>query len=221
MNNVIIKNLGLIEYEKCFQAMQSFTQSRDEQTGDEIWILEHPAIYSQGMNGKAEHIINTENIPVIQSDRGGQVTYHGPGQLIVYCLFDLKRCSIGIKGLVHALEESVILLLKEYKLVATRRKAAPGVYINGKKISALGVRVKRGCCYHGLALNIDMELAPFKGINPCGYADLEVTQLSDCGVKDDRKAVIKKLLPILGRQLNFTYTISDNSIDQFPNPRAA
>ncbi len=224
MSKAIINDLGLVDYQNCYEAMQSFTLSRDEETEDEIWLLEHAAVYTQGLNGQAKHLLNTNTIPVIETDRGGQVTYHGPGQLVVYFLFDLKRKSIGVKAFVHALEESVITLLKDYGIAAARRTGAPGVYVDNKKIAALGIRVKRGCSYHGLALNIDMDLSPFQGINPCGYAGLEVTQLSDFGIKENRKAVIKKLLPLLAQHLKFTYAGWDNFIKAFEqqsDPRAA
>ncbi len=224
MSEAIIKDLAQVDYHLCYEAMQSFTLSRNERTGDEIWLLEHPAVYTQGLNGKPEHLINTHNISVIETDRGGQVTYHGPGQLVVYFLFDLKRKSIGVKAFVHALEESVIVLLKDYGLAAARRTGAPGVYVDNKKIAALGIRVKRGCSYHGLALNIDMDLSPFQGINPCGFAGLEVTQLSDFGIKENRREVIKKLVPLLAQHLKFTYKIQDNYIKtskQQSGPRAA
>lgn len=181
--------------------MQQFTAERDAETADEIWLLQHPPVFTQGLNGKPEHILNKGNIPVVEIDRGGQVTYHGPGQLVVYCLLDLKRNKLGVRQVVTALETAVINYLAEQNIQAVARKDAPGVYVEGAKISALGLRVKRGCCYHGLSLNVDMDMAPFSQINPCGYKGLEVTQLKDIGVKHSMAAVEKDLLNQLTKQL--------------------
>ncbi len=185
--------------------MQQFTDLRDENTADEIWLLEHPPVFTLGLNGKKEHILDTGDIPVIQCDRGGQVTYHGPGQLIVYCLLDLKRRNLGIKLLVNKIEQAIIDLLAESGIESQRREKAPGIYINESKIAALGLRVRRGCCYHGLSLNIDMNLEPFTRINPCGFAGLKANQLHDllpgATLKETSDAMLKQLLKQLETQL--------------------
>ena len=168
-NNLIIRDLGLQEYEPIWKKMQDFTAARNETTADELWCLEHPPIFTMGLNGKKEHLLNIKNIPVINIDRGGQVTYHAPGQLVIYTLIDLKRLQIGVKDLVTIIEKSIIQLLKTYDINATGKENAPGVYVDGEKIAALGLRIKKNRSYHGLSLNIDMDLSPFKQINPCGY----------------------------------------------------
>jgi lipoyl(octanoyl) transferase len=179
MTNITVRRLGLQDYEPVWQQMQQFTAERTADTPDEIWLVEHPPVYTLGLNGKREHILDPQDIPVVQSDRGGQVTYHGPGQLVAYLLLDLKRRNLGIKQLVNHMEQAIIDLLAESGIQAKRRQNAPGVYVNDAKIAALGLRVRRGCCYHGLSLNIDMDLEPFSRINPCGFANLPTTQLSD------------------------------------------
>ena len=171
--------LGRSEYLPVWQRMKAFTASRDAQSIDEIWITEHPSVFTQGQNGRPEHLIDSGDIPVIPVDRGGQVTYHGPGQLVVYCLLDLVRLGIGVRTLVTHLENAVIDFLAGYGVEAASRSDAPGVYVGAAKIAALGLRVRKGRCYHGLSLNLDMDLSPFERINPCGYAGLEVTQLSE------------------------------------------
>lgn len=191
---MLVRKLGRQDYEPIWRKMQEFTEQRDADTEDEIWLLQHEPVFTQGMNGKPEHILNKSTIPVVEIDRGGQVTYHGPGQLIVYCLIDLKRKKFGVRQMVTALEEAVIRLLKEEKITAVARKDAPGVYVDNAKVSALGLRVKRGCSYHGLSLNVDMNMAPFKQINPCGYEGLEVTQLKELGVNSSFSVVEQKLL---------------------------
>ncbi|RKZ90580.1 MAG: octanoyltransferase [Gammaproteobacteria bacterium] len=178
---MIVKDLGTVEYLPSCEAMQAFTSERDKNTEDELWLLEHPPVFTQGTNGKAEHILNAGTIPVINADRGGQVTYHGPGQLVVYTLFDLKRLHIGVREMVSRLENSVIALLTNLNITAQSRADAPGVYVDDRKIAALGLRVKRGACYHGLSLNVDMDLTPFSYINPCGYSDMEVIDLKSLG----------------------------------------
>lgn len=197
----IVRHLGPAEYAPTYRAMRDFNSGRDAGTTDEIWTLEHPPVYTLGLSGRREHILDAGDIPVAQVDRGGQVTYHGSGQLIVYPLLDLKRNGIGIKYYVHLLEQAVIDMLGELTIEASRRDRAPGVYADGRKIAALGVRVSRGCCYHGLALNVDMDLTPYAGINPCGYEGLEATQISDYGVFLTPQEAAEKLLPILMRQL--------------------
>lgn len=177
--NVIIRDLGLVDYEPTLLQMQTFTTERASQTTDEIWLLEHPPVFTQGQAGKAEHLLAPGDIPVVKVDRGGQVTYHGPGQLVAYILLDLNRYGADIRKLVTALEQSVIDLLGEYSLTANARADAPGVYVDESKICSLGLRVKKGRTFHGLALNVDMDLSPFSRINPCGYEGLAMTQLKN------------------------------------------
>ncbi len=177
-----IRNLGLQDYESTWQDMQRFTQKRDAETEDEIWITEHPPVYTLGLNGKREHLLNTGDIPVINSDRGGQVTYHGPGQLVIYTLIDIKRLNLGVRSLVTTLEQAMIFALAQHGIIAAARADAPGVYVGGKKIGSIGLRIKKNCSYHGLSINNHMDLRPFDHINTCGYSGLEVTQLSDLGV---------------------------------------
>jgi len=174
---------GLADYTATWREMQAFTDTRTAESPDELWLLQHPPVFTLGRNGKTEHLLHhTGDIPVIHVDRGGQVTYHGPGQLVAYPLLDLQRRRLGIQPLVRLLEQSVINLLADYSIRAGRRDKAPGVYVDGRKIAALGLRVRRGCCYHGLSLNVDMDLSPFSMINPCGFAGLEVTRLADLGI---------------------------------------
>ena len=179
MNQLLVRRLGLLDYQDSYQAMSALTSQRDASSCDEIWFLQHPPVYTLGLSGRREHILDAGEIPVIESDRGGQVTYHGPGQLVIYLLMDLKRRGLGIKEFVYRLEQGVIDVLEHRQVPAGRREGAPGVYVKQEKIAALGVRVRRSCTYHGLALNVDMDLAPFRGINPCGYPNLGVTQLSE------------------------------------------
>jgi len=177
-DTILIRNLGLQPYAPVSQEMHDFTDRRDDDTPDEIWLVEHPPVFTQGQAGKAEHVLAAGDIPVIQSDRGGQVTYHGPGQQVMYVLINLKRRKIGVRELVTLLENTVIDTLAQLDIVANARPDAPGVYVDGKKICSLGLRIRKGCSFHGLALNIDMDLAPFMRINPCGYAGMEMTQVS-------------------------------------------
>ena len=172
-----IKDLGMQEYMTTYDRMREFNARREADTEDEIWLLEHPPVYTLGLAGKTEHLLNTTNIPVVKTDRGGQVTYHGPGQLIAYLLIDIKQRPYAIKKFVSLIEKSIIDCLSDYEINAERISSAPGVYVNGEKIAALGVRVKKGSTYHGLSLNIDMDIKPFEGINPCGYEDLVCTQI--------------------------------------------
>jgi len=178
-SDILVRHLGVQDYETIWREMQQFTDLRDENTADEIWLLEHPPVFTLGLNGKREHILDAGDIPVIQCDRGGQVTYHGPGQLIVYLLLDLKRRNLGIKQLVNEIEQAIIDLLANTGIKSQRRNKAPGIYIRESKIAALGLRIRRGCCYHGLSLNIDMDLEPFTRINPCGFPNLKAIQLKD------------------------------------------
>ena len=179
---LVIRYLGLRAYETIWQAMRDFTDARDPETPDELWLLQHPAIYTLGQAGRWEHLLDAGGIPALKVDRGGQVTYHGPGQLIAYLLLDLKRAGLGIKGLVQLLETAVMELLAAHGITAQVRPDAPGVYVAGAKIASLGLRVRRHCSYHGLALNVDLDLEPFSRINPCGYPGLAVTRLVDLGV---------------------------------------
>ena len=191
---VAVRHLGLVEYEPTWRAMQSFTAARNALTADEIWVLQHPPTYTLGVAGRAAHLPRgRDDIPVVRIDRGGQITYHGPGQLIAYLLIDMKRGGLTVRPLVRRMEKAVIDLLAEYGISAANRVEAPGVYVNGAKIAALALRVTRGCCYHGLALNVDMDLFPFCAIDPCGYPGLSVTQMKDLGVTDGLEVVGHKL----------------------------
>jgi lipoyl(octanoyl) transferase len=190
-----------MDFQASYQAMSAFTTQRDPEVADEIWSLQHPPVYTLGLAGKKEHILDAGQIPVHKTDRGGQVTYHGPGQLVMYLLLDLRRRKISIKDYVYLLEQSLIDYLEQLNLSATRMAGAPGVYIDQRKIAALGVRIRRGCCYHGLAFNIKMDTAPFRGINPCGYPDLEVVQLADFVKSADINKVADDLLIILLRNI--------------------
>jgi lipoyl(octanoyl) transferase len=201
-----VRKLGLSEYEATWRAMQAFTANRDTATPDEIWLTEHPPVFTQGIAGKPEHLLRANTgIPLIKIDRGGQITYHGPGQIVAYLLLDLKRRKLSVRPLVRMMEAAVINLLDEYGIAGRYRADAPGVYVtvneNESKIAALGLRIKNGCCYHGLALNIDMDLTPFSAINPCGHIGLEVTQLRNLGVSDSLASVSEKLMQNLLRAL--------------------
>jgi lipoyl(octanoyl) transferase len=190
-----IRRFGIAEYEPVWREMQSFTAARNTGTPDELWLVEHPPVYTLGLNGKAQHLPRTDNgIPVIKSDRGGQITYHGPGQIVVYTLLDLRRRGLGVRALVRKLESAVIELLADYGLAANGRVDAPGVYVAGAKVAALGLRVRNGCCFHGLSLNVDMDLSPFRSIDPCGYPGLQVTQLRDLGIDEPTETVADKLV---------------------------
>ena len=177
--SIVVHHLGKVSYNETWQKMQDFTNSRDQNTADELWFLQHPPVYTMGKNAKPEHLLAPDNIPIINADRGGQVTYHGPGQLVVYTLLDLKRLKIGVRELVTLIERTLVELLDGYGIDANARPEAPGVYANNAKIAALGLRIRKGCSFHGLALNVDMDLEPFSRINPCGYEGLEVTQLKN------------------------------------------
>ena len=200
---VEIRSLGRREYEPLWRSMQEFTNSRGDETPDEIWFTEHPPVFTLGLNASREHVLAPGDIPVIQIDRGGQVTYHGPGQLMVYPLVDLRRAGLGVRDLVTALEQSIIDLAAQFNIVAASRADAHGVYVQGKKIASVGLRVRRNSSYHGLALNVDMDLEPFTRINPCGFDDLEVTDLAALGVTRDLSEVARDLEPQLLRHLGF------------------
>ncbi|WP_282344390.1 lipoyl(octanoyl) transferase LipB [Pseudomonas sp. PS02288] len=176
---LVVRHLGLVEYLPTLEAMRRLTAERDATTPDEIWLLQHPRVFTQGQAGKAEHLLAPGEIPVVQVDRGGQVTYHGPGQLVAYLMLDLRRLGLGVRELVTAIEQSLVELLAGYAIDAAPKADAPGVYVAGDKIASLGLRVSRGCSFHGLALNVDMDMSPFGRINPCGYAGLKMVQLSD------------------------------------------
>lgn len=201
---LLLRRLGRRAYAPVFDAMRAFTEARDATTLDELWQVEHAPVFTQGLAGKAEHLLAPGDIPVIRADRGGQVTYHGPGQVVIYCLLDVRRLGLSVRGLVTALEQAVMELLATHGVAAQARPEAPGVYVNGAKVASLGLRVRQGRSYHGLSLNVDMELEPFTRINPCGYPGLRVTQLRDLGVFLTPAAVAEELLPVLGRQFGYT-----------------
>lgn len=200
---ILLRELGQVEYQPTLQAMQDFTDSRTPDTPDELWLLQHPRVFTQGQAGKAEHLLHPGDIPVIQVDRGGQVTYHGPGQWVLYLMVDLRRRHFGVRDLVNLIERSIVMLLAEYGIEARPWPEAPGVYVGGEKIASLGLRVRRGCSYHGLALNVDMDLEPFRRINPCGYAGLEVTSMARLLPAQtlDAEAIGRRLLAIVAGQL--------------------
>lgn len=204
---LLVRRLGVCEYEPTWRAMQTFTDERAPDTCDELWLLEHPPVYTQGQAGRPEHVLDPRDIPVIQIDRGGQVTYHGPGQLVAYVLLDLRRAGLGVKPLVHLLEQSVIDMLADYGIESAARPDAPGVYVDDAKISAIGLRVRRGCSFHGLALNVAMDLEPFSRINPCGFPGMEVTQILDVGGPSDIRLVEEDLsrhiATLLERRVDF------------------
>lgn len=202
--DIRIRHLGLQDYERTWRRMQVFTEQRKPSALDEIWVLEHPPVYTQGMNGKSKHIINPGNIPIVKTDRGGQITYHGPGQLILYTLIDLRRRALGIRGLVSALEEAAINTLSQYAIRAKARPEAPGVYVQEKKIASIGLRIRKGCSYHGMSFNVSMDLSPFEGINICGYPMLGVTQLADCDGPENLMEVSLPLIHQLMKILDYS-----------------
>jgi len=201
---VIFKRLGRVDYIPTFAAMQEFTAARGEDTPDELWLCEHPPVFTQGLSGKPEHLLRDIGIPVVQIDRGGQITYHGPGQVVAYLLLDLRRRELTVRGLVNRIEQAVIDLLAGYGVTAARLAGAPGVYVGKAKIAALGLRIKHGCSYHGVSLNVDMDLAPYDAINPCGYEGMAVTQLRDLASEWDTAKVGEALAQQLVRQLEKT-----------------
>lgn len=203
--NALLRWLGRVGYEPTWRAMQSITDARGEATPDELWFLEHDRVFTQGLNGRAEHVLAPGDIPVVGIDRGGQVTYHGPGQLVVYPLVDLRRAGIGVRDLVVALENAVIALAAAHGIEAAGRRDAPGVYVRGRKLASIGLRIRRGCSYHGLALNVDMDLEPFSRINPCGMAGLAMTQLKDQGAVVDPRRAADALAPHLCRELGLAW----------------
>ncbi|MDY6947911.1 MAG: lipoyl(octanoyl) transferase LipB [Pseudomonadota bacterium] len=200
----LVRWLGRVDYEPTWRAMQTFTNERDGATPDEIWMLEHPPVFTLGMNAAPEHLLAPGDIPVVQIDRGGQVTYHGPGQLVVYPLLDVRRAGLGVRQLVMALESAIIDLLASWNITAVAKRDAPGVYVNGRKVASIGLRIRRGSSYHGLAFNVAMDLQPFQRINPCGYRGLEVTDLRALGVNASVQEVADALAPRLLAWLRLT-----------------
>jgi len=201
---ILIKPLGLQPYEQTWQAMQAFTDNRQPETPDELWIVEHPPVFTQGLNGKAEHILQNSEIPIVQTDRGGQITYHAPGQIIIYVLVDLKRPKLGVRALVSLLENSIIEYLATLNIQSKARADAPGVYVEGQKIASLGLKIRKQKSYHGLALNVDMDLSPFKLVNPCGLQGMQMTQISNLMSKEKRpntQQVGQQLAQILSKQI--------------------
>jgi lipoyl(octanoyl) transferase len=201
---LVIRELGLVDYAPTLCAMQDFTDTRTGDTPDELWLLQHPRVFTQGQAGKAEHVLAPGDIPVIQVDRGGQVTYHGPGQWVLYLMVDIRRHKLGVRDLVDLIEHSIVQLLSEYSIDAAAKPAAPGVYVAGAKIASLGLRVRRGCSYHGLSLNVDMDLEPCQRINPSGYEGLQVTSMASQlpGAELDMSGVGRRLLAILSERLH-------------------
>ncbi len=199
---MIVRRLGRVDYAETFAAMKAFTAERDTETDDELWLCEHPPVFTQGLSGKPEHLLHDIGIAVVQIDRGGQITYHGPGQVVAYLLLDLRRRKLMVRELVFRIEQALINLLADYGITAARKDHAPGVYVDNAKIAALGLRIKNGCSYHGLALNVDMDLSPFAAINPCGYAGLAVTQLSKLCAERDTHAVADRLTRHLEQELS-------------------
>jgi lipoyl(octanoyl) transferase len=190
----VIRRLGLTDYETTWKAMQAFTASRHAETADELWLTEHPPVYTLGLNKKDVAPPLRTDIPLVMTDRGGKITYHGPGQIVIYLLCDLKRRGFSVRQLVSRMEDAVVGLLDEYGIKSQARADAPGVYVQDKKIASLGLRLRNGCCYHGLSLNVDMDISPFDAIDPCGYKGLEVTQTRELGVADDMATIAEKLL---------------------------
>ncbi len=202
--SLTIRYLGMQDYTDVWRAMLAFTTQRNAASASEIWIVEHPPVFTQGQAGKTEHLLDAGEIPVVHSDRGGQITYHGPGQLVCYLLLDLKEIGMGIRSLVNNIEESIIQLLNELGIAATRKPGAPGVYVDGAKIAAIGLRVKKHSTYHGLSLNVNMDLQPFSRINPCGYPGLAVTDMATLGIDTDVVSVAEKLTAKLAAILGYT-----------------
>ena len=199
--HITVRKMGLSDYQVTWQAMKNFTDARSVQTCDEIWLLQHPAVFTQGIAGKPGHLLHDNGIDLIKTDRGGQITYHGPGQIVAYLLLDIRRLKLGVRELVRSMENAVIDLLKDYHIKAVSRFDAPGVYVDNAKIAALGLKIKKSYCYHGIALNVDMDLTPFSYINPCGYQGLQVTQTRDLGITDGLEILSNKLANQLQEKL--------------------
>ncbi len=211
-DTIVVRKLGLQDYEPLWRAMQQFTERRDEQTADEIWFTEHPPVFTLGLNASREHLLAPGDIPVVQIDRGGQVTYHGPGQLMIYPLIDLKRGKLGVRDLVTALERTVVGVAADLNIDAMARADAPGVYVDGRKLASVGLRIRRGASYHGMAFNVAVDLEPFSRINPCGYSDLELTDLNRLGVKESIGEIAERVLTRLLENLSFSdRTITESS----------
>jgi lipoyl(octanoyl) transferase len=201
LSNLVVRQLGTVDYQAVWRAMQAFTDNRDSQSPDELWMVEHPPVFTLGQAGKPEHVLAPGDIPVLQVDRGGQVTYHGPGQIVAYPLLDIRRMGMSVRALVTNIEQAVINLLEHYGIAAARAPGAPGVYVDGVKIAALGLRVRKGCSFHGLAFNVEMDLEPYQRINPCGFAGLKVTQLSalaTVALPEVRQRLVRSLADALG-----------------------
>lgn len=217
-----LRRLGCRAYPAVLQAMRDYTDARCPDSADELWLVEHPSVFTQGLNGKPEHVLNPGDIPVIPVDRGGQVTYHGPGQVVVYCLIDVRRAHLGVRDLVTLLEQTTVELLAAYGIHAYAKADAPGVYVGAAKIASLGLRVRRGCSYHGLSLNVAMDLEPFTRINPCGYAGLAMTQLADLGINASPAqvgdALLARLCTRLGQHDSLTLTALPDLLPQEPDP---
>ena len=209
---LIVRSLGITDYVPVWEAMRGLTDSRQKNTLDEIWVTQHNPVFTQGQSGRSENIIDPGDIPVVLSDRGGQVTYHGPGQLVVYLMFDLRRMDLNVRMLVSGIEESIIDVLAGYSIGATRERDAPGVYVGGSKIGSLGLRVRRGCSFHGLSLNVAMDLEPFNRINPCGNVDLKMSQVKDCGGPSDLSVVAEDLIDRLSSRFQFTSLVHRKGI---------
>jgi lipoyl(octanoyl) transferase len=216
MTELVIRELGLQVYEPVWHAMQDLTNTRDDSTPDEIWFTEHKGVFTLGLNSAPEHLLETGDIPVVQIDRGGQVTYHGPGQLMIYPLINLRRAGLGVRDLVTALEQSVVELAAGYGIEAASRSDAPGVYVAGVKIASVGLRIRRGSSFHGMALNVDVDLEPFSRINPCGFKGLELTDLARLGAENDLIVVRDKLLPLLLQHLQMDHLLSSASRSGVP-----
>lgn len=212
----ILKWLGQVDYEPTWRAMQRFTDDRDSQTPDQIWFLEHPPVFTLGLNASKEHVLAAGDIPVVQIDRGGQVTYHGPGQLVVYPLLDVRRLGLGVRQLVMSLENAVIELMKTFDVGAVGRRDAPGIYVDGRKLASIGLRIRRGCSYHGLAFNIAMDLGAFSRINPCGYQGLQVIDLKSLGIEANVEQIARQLAPHLLRALNLPDELNWTSAAPLP-----
>jgi lipoyl(octanoyl) transferase len=200
----VVRRLGRVAFEPTWQTMRFFNKARGPDTPDEIWLLEHEPVFTLGLAGREQHVLDAGDIPVVHCDRGGQVTYHGPGQAVAYVLFDLRRMHLGVKDLVRRLEQSAIEVLEGYRIRGERRDGMPGVYVEGAKIAAVGLRIANGCSYHGLSLNVDLDLAPYRRIDPCGYPGLACTRLADHGVRDSIDAVQQRLLDALRKCLKST-----------------
>ena len=209
MRDALVRDLGRQAYEPVWRAMQAFTDARTEDTPDELWLVEHDPVFTLGQAGRPEHVLAAGDIPVLHVDRGGQVTYHGPGQIVAYPLLDLRRMKLGVRDYVCRIEQAVIDTLAEWNIEGARKDGAPGVYVNGAKVAALGIRVRRGCCFHGLAFNIAMDLEPFHRINPCGYAGLEVVAMGDLGGPSGPEAVKPVLLQALAANLGLQLRPAD------------